>query len=966
MTATVLEIAGMISVKRTPLDGDIEGIVARAKVVGNAAYVAFPGSRLAAAVLGGVFFTSSDVTTRDPGGSAIPGPVITAMGASPDGSGTLVQLDVDLRGLLEAICLPLTELEIPFKSIGGTTAYARGSDPRIASQPDDNLQYGLVLDLRVGAEGGDRDATALREYPILEALSILGSAVCAFQEPSDVPKSPEFQLAAHFFCSPDNTSKSGTDVDTWTLDTAATPYLHALVGRQTNKVGWLIAAAIGFLSAPTLLGAFAVAAVVGPAGGTISLSEGSKGDLATSHPVAGLRSDDSKARVVGFMRVLEDLLADFLGDHSPDVVSTKAISGRMMGSVSALARGAAVRSALWRRTAVQWDFRVHAAQQSQPPPPRPGPLPNQTPPRPGPPPRTQDQALIAASVVPTVPDSLLRLFVTDFCNTVELVAAVDALVVEADIKMVERVGQPGIPFCTHGPPLARSFARGLLSHTDAIVSAGIPTIAVASVQAGAENLFTLVEEIARRPPPAAGTGADGGGGTIRSGGAAAGAQGRCTPGWVFSALARFDRQADGARTSEVLRELAAIASPQGMLVLNALRRLICSSGKPTLAGESGSKVDLPKLALEFRTQAHEELGKLLIAKLPQYPLRAIGHGEKADRDMGAATCTALRLISSLCEDALTCKSFIPMMSQRPVGGEIKHGELSATTLEDSVRKFAPAIDYLVHSLIGMPRTNDRSFGDCLEAIVGRCCQSFDIHLEDLFAIMDDRIFRELGERLSEWRRLSQSEAASHHTAPFPDIRGLVDGEHVYMLLQADAHHRQIARKIAGPCLLSNRAPKEPKERKSSGDRKGTKRDKKPPAGQPPAKAPKAQHSGGGGPQVPPIAGGHNGTRRLSTYGASATGPQVDELWKAFDAAIALCGPYASNVPNQPVRPCFHFFCFGISGDGCKGPKGSGIACAKRHVLSKGELSKLKAQQVGSTGLKVFSPANATFAETVAV
>ena len=406
----------MISVKRTPLDGDIEGIVARAKVVGNAAYVAFPGSRLAAAVLGGVFFTSSDVTTRDPGGSAIPGPVITAMGASPDGSGTLVQLDVDLRGLLEAICLPLTELEIPFKSIGGTTAYARGSDPRIASQPDDNLQYGLVLDLRVGAEGGDRDATALREYPILEALSILGSAVCAFQEPSDVPKSPEFQLAAHFFCSPDNTSKSGTDADTWTLDTAATPYLHALVGRQTNKVGWLIAAAIGFLSAPTLLGAFAVAAVVGPASGTISLSEGSKGDLAASHPVAGLRGDDSKARVIGFMRALEDLLADFLGDHSPDVVSTKAISGRMMGSVSALARGAAVRSALWQRSAVQWDFRGQARQQTQPPPPRPGPPPAQPPPGPGPSPRTQDQTLNIASVVPTVPDSLLRLFVTNFSN----------------------------------------------------------------------------------------------------------------------------------------------------------------------------------------------------------------------------------------------------------------------------------------------------------------------------------------------------------------------------------------------------------------------------------------------------------------------------------------------------------------------------------------------------------------------
>ena len=110
----------------------------------------------------------------------------------------------------------------------------------------------------------------------------------------------------------------------------------------------------------------------------------------------------------------------------------------------------------------------------------------------------------------------------------------------------------------------------------------------------------------------------------------------------------------------------------------------------------------------------------------------------------------------------------------------------------------------------------RSFGDCLEAIVGRCCQSFDLHLDDLFAIIDvDRIFREFGERLSEWRRLSQSEAQSHYSAPFPDIRSLVEGPHVYTLLQADAHHRQIARSLAGPSMLSNRGPKgEPKERKT--------------------------------------------------------------------------------------------------------------------------------------------------------
>ena len=66
------------------------------------------------------------------------------------------------------------------------------------------------------------------------------------------------------------------------------------------------------------------------------------------------------------------------------------------------------------------------------------------------------------------------------------------------------------------------------------------------------------------------------------------------------------------------------------------------------------------------------------------------------------------------------------------------------------------------------------------------------------------------------------------------------------------------------------------------------------------------------------------------------------------------------------RPCFHFFCLGVGGDGCNGPKGVGAVCAKRHVISKCELTKLKAQQIGSTGLKVLSPANASFAETVAV
>ena len=152
MAATVVCIADVVTVKRTPLDGDLVGLVGRAKSHGDMVYVAFPGTGLAAAVLDGVFFSStSDTSTTDPGAPGQLDPTIKVWGASPDGQGNRVQLDANLRALLEAFSWPLTELEIPLKSIGGTTAYARGSDPKIASAANDSLQKGLVLVLRVGA-----------------------------------------------------------------------------------------------------------------------------------------------------------------------------------------------------------------------------------------------------------------------------------------------------------------------------------------------------------------------------------------------------------------------------------------------------------------------------------------------------------------------------------------------------------------------------------------------------------------------------------------------------------------------------------------------------------------------------------------------------------------------------------------------------------------------------------------------
>jgi hypothetical protein len=128
MAAAVVQIAKVVTVKRTPLDGDLDGIVDREKSHGNTVYVAFPGTGLADSVLGGVFFTSSDTSTTDPGGPDNTDPTVKVWGASPDGLGTIVQLDANLQVLLEAVGWHLPEMGIPRKSVGGTTAYARGSD----------------------------------------------------------------------------------------------------------------------------------------------------------------------------------------------------------------------------------------------------------------------------------------------------------------------------------------------------------------------------------------------------------------------------------------------------------------------------------------------------------------------------------------------------------------------------------------------------------------------------------------------------------------------------------------------------------------------------------------------------------------------------------------------------------------------------------------------------------------------
>jgi hypothetical protein len=111
-----------------------------------------------------------------------------------------------------------------------------------------------------------------------------------------------------------------------------------------------------------------------------------------------------------------------------------------------------------------------------------------------------------------------------------------------------------------------------------------------------------------------------------------------------------------------------------------------------------------------------------------------------------------------------------------------------------------------------------------------------------------------------------------------------------------------------------------------------------------------------------------GSNHSSSWGSSMTGAQMKELWGAFDAAIASCGPWDKNVPGKPVKPCFHFICLGNGGAGCGGHGGKGGqgACQKRHVVSAPEAAKLKAHSFGSGGQMVLTPQQGVFVDSIVV
>jgi hypothetical protein len=392
--------------------------------------------------------------------------------------------------------------------------------------------------------------------------------------------------------------------------------------------------------------------------------------------------------------------------------------------------------------------------------------------------------------------------------------------------------------------------------------------------------------------------------------------------WVINAAQGFVPE-DGAESAgQVLTSLRAKDTPAGWSLLAALVRFLCSSGKPV--AEQGSKVDLPKGAVDLRALAHSEVAAFLRRGLPSGTHRPIGFEEPDNLSMSAATSSSLRIAGLLFEEFASIRKLIPFLCQSATGSGVVHGALSTDKLCDCMRKMAPALDYLVHDILGLLRPEGRSFGVMLQAITETCVGSFTIVLDDMLDLIDNKILREFGERLRRWVLLPQSEA---RTAPLPDFLGLVDGPLAFTRLEQEAFSLLMKRQLGvGSSSVGDRgagsgssgsrgssATGTPAGKKTKAAQKAGKRKAAAPAVQPAKNKRQNQAVVAGPQQLAPAAPQLNmqrgpGSNHSSTWGASMTGPQMKALWNAFDEAIASCGPWDKNVPGKPVKPCFHYIC----------------------------------------------------------
>ena len=706
---------GGLTWNKVPFPTDADGLGAVAESLKNLVFIAINGTAGHALAYNGILFSTSEVQIVEADTGGTPYMMVRLKAAAPDGSGTIIDVGIEMSTLLSLVCMKLPEMGISRKVPAGARNYSRGSEVFPASLPDDGGGLGLAVTIMSGPVGGALESVLPVEVSLLDGLSRLGAEPFEWQGSTltSALKSLEWVRSAQIFSAGD---AIGAEADpmAWVVNRAMFPFLSALAGEKVQKAGLMIAAAAGFLNCPHAIGELAAAAMLGPSRSAgVNLSVGSKAELEALRPAADLRDSLARARIMNVLEALEGLVSSVAGIHSVEVVLLKGReSATPRGTNSAFGRGAMVRSSLNYRIASpraagggpesDGDRGDRPGSSGDGPALPTGPV---LPPggevlsTPG---SAQTDAwappaAVAGMTLRGVSDVLMRHFVGPFTGPAELLAAVESLAGEVGVDMLATVGVENLPFPTSGRPMLLAFGLGISRHSAMLPACGI-TEMVASTEDGATNVLRLAEEVARQRT-ARSVAAKGDGALVKSTGESGKNAARASPMWVLNAAQGFAPEDAAESAGQVFASLRARNSPAGWSLLAALGRFVCSSGKPV--AEQGSKVDLPKGAVDLRSLAHTEVASLLRRGLPSGMHRAIGYEEPDNLSMSAATSSSLKIAGLLFEEFASIRKLIPFLCQSATGSGVVHGALSTDKLCDCMRKLAPALDYLVHDILGL-------------------------------------------------------------------------------------------------------------------------------------------------------------------------------------------------------------------------------------------------------------------------
>ena len=196
--------------------------------------------------------------------------------------------------------------------------------------------------------GGALESVLPTEVLLLDGLSRLGAEPFEWQGSTLTValKSLEWARSAQIFSAGDATGAD--DPTAWLVNRVVFPFLSALAGEKVQKAGLMIAAAAWFLNCPHAIGELAAAAMLGPSRSAgVNLSVGTKAELEALRPVASLRDELARARILNVLEALERLVSSVAGIHSVEVVLLKGReSATPRGTNSAFGSGAMVRSSL--------------------------------------------------------------------------------------------------------------------------------------------------------------------------------------------------------------------------------------------------------------------------------------------------------------------------------------------------------------------------------------------------------------------------------------------------------------------------------------------------------------------------------------------------------------------------------------------------------------------------------------------